>query len=560
MTGRAVASVLVAVGSIFAACGGRSPLEAESGPEAAAAGGSVSGGASIGGSAGSVIGGSGAGGAGASNAGRGGGGASDGGAEGGANNGGSGGSAGAGTGAGGTAGDTGGSGAVAGMAGGAAQAGTAGSAGTGGDTGLPKPAFRLVGTPLIYNPGATGFSLNAVLQWGSPSALRAYVYPSDGGGRREVVEPAFPADDSISWRVEGLEPGTRYAYEVTGTDEEAERVLYRGEATTQRAPGDEFTVALITDSHIQPRELPEDDIGANYMELVLEQVAGQVRADAPDFIINLGDLLDYHAFGFNPPPPDPSWSRLAYLTYRRFLHDALGHAAHFPVIGNWDGESGCNTAEEIERSRSQRLLYSPGPMPGTYPEGASPHGDYYAFTWGDALFVVLNVMTYTPTCHLLSANPGLADDWTLGDAQLEWLRTTLENATSKWRFTFIHHTVGGNGGNPTDSAYGRGGGRAAYVGEQALIHELLLEHGVQIFFYGHDHVFEDMVVDGVHYTLPGSAGAPWKFSEYETGYEDYWVESGHARLNVGPEQVRVDFVSSEGTTLHSYTLDGTPEG
>jgi len=33
---------------------------------------------------------------------------------------------------------------------------------------------------------------------------------------------------------------------------------------------------------------------------------------------------------------------------------------------------------------------------------------------------------------------------------------------------------------------------------------------VQIFFYAHDHVFTDMVVDGIHYTLPGSAGAPWK--------------------------------------------------
>ena len=64
----------------------------------------------------------------------------------------------------------------------------------------------------------------------------------------------------------------------------------------------------------------------------------------------------------------------------------------------------------------------------------------------------------------------------------------------------------------------------------------MLRHGVQVFFYAHDHVFADMVVDGIHYTLPGSAGAPWKFNELETGYDQYWPDSGHARVEVTPEQ------------------------
>ena len=53
------------------------------------------------------------------------------------------------------------------------------------------------------------------------------------------------------------------------------------------------------------------------------------------------------------------------------MGDTLGHAAHFPVIGNWDGENGCNSDVEIERSLSQRLLYAPAPPPDTYPEGGS---------------------------------------------------------------------------------------------------------------------------------------------------------------------------------------------
>jgi hypothetical protein len=291
------------------------------------------------------------------------------------------------------------------------------------------------------------------------------------------------------------------------------------------------------------------------MEPTLAAVAPDIRPDKPDFMIHLGDMLDFHEFGFNDPPPDGAPTRLGYLNYRRLLGDTLGNAAHFAAIGNWEGENGDYTAEEIARSRTQRWLYVPNPTPTTYPEGGSPAQDYYAFTWGDALFVVLNVMSYTPTAHLLGSAPGLVDDWTLGEVQLTWLEETLAAATSKWRFLFIHHTVGGAAGDYINSAYGRGGGQAAQVGEQAAVHGLMLEYGVQIFFYGHDHVFTDMVVDGIHYTLPGSAGAPWKFNEYETGYTQYWPDSGHARVDVSPSAVKVEFIAQGGTPLYDYTIE-----
>ena len=80
------------------------------------------------------------------------------------------------------------------------------------------------------------------------------------------------------------------------------------------------------------------------------------------------------------------------------------------------------------------------------------------------------------------------------------------------------------------------------------------EHGVQIFFYGHDHVFTDMVVDGIHYTMPGSAGAPWKFGRKITGYERYWTDSGYARVDVDAERVLVRFIDAEGELLYEYEL------
>ena len=114
--------------------------------------------------------------------------------------------------------------------------------------------------------------------------------------------------------------------------------------------------------------------------------------------------------------------------------------------------------------------------------------------------------------------------------------------------------MGGRGGDEANSAYGRGGGRAATVGEQARVHALMLEHGVQIFFYGHDHVFTDMVVDGIHYTLPGSAGAPWKFAVEDTGYENYDERSGFALVHVEPTGLKVEFTDLDGEVFQSFEI------
>jgi hypothetical protein len=422
----------------------------------------------------------------------------------------------------------------------------------------PAPAWEraeLRVPPLTFAPTADGFGLNTVVASGDRESLQAFVRRAGDTAWQKLGAAELRGEDIVEWRTSGLAPGTRYDYEVRSESAGVSTTLYAGGVTTAREPGTPFSFAVLTDTHISPRELlPEDPETSDFAEETLLQVGRQIDAIDPDFSINLGDVLDFHLFGFNLPPPDGSWTRLGYLNYRRLFGGGLGNAGQFSVVGNWDGESGCNTEEEIARSREQRLLYLPGPDTDTYPSGASPFEDYYAFTWGDALFVVLNVMTYTPTCHHLSEAGGTTTDWTLGESQLAWLERTLENSSSRWRFLFIHHTVGGAAGDEANSRYGRGGGRAAMVGEQAIVHQLMLDHGVQVFFYGHDHVFTDMLVDGIHYTLPGSAGAPWKFTQAETGYAQSWPDSGYARVDVAPDRLNVEFVSTTGSPLYSYQL------
>jgi len=62
------------------------------------------------------------------------------------------------------------------------------------------------------------------------------------------------------------------------------------------------------------------------------------------------------------------------------------------------------------------------------------------------------------------------------------------------------------------------------------------------------------VVDGIHYLLPGSAGAPWKFDSWQTGYTHYWPDSGYARVSVAPDRAQVDLVSIDGDVLEALSL------
>jgi hypothetical protein len=411
----------------------------------------------------------------------------------------------------------------------------------------------LDGAPMVFTPTSSAFSVNAALTGGDTSklSLSARLAGTDTYG--DPLTPQIRASAVVEWAVENLEPNSAYEYRIVafdGSDEPEGRVLFEGKARTARPPGESFRFAMVSDTHIGA-DLAYSNQGD---ELVYAAICAEIEREDPDFMINLGDLLDYHQFGFNVPPPTGEVSQAAYLNYRRSMGNLSGKVAHFGVVGNWDGENGEFTSEEIMRSRDARMLYTPNPTPETYPEGGSPSQDYYAFTWGDALFVVLNVMTYTLTPHLLIGEGEAVDDWTLGAPQLDWLRQTLTESSAQWKFTFIHHTVGGDAGNLANSAYGRGGGRAAYIGEQAEIHQLMLDTNSTIFFHGHDHVFVDMEVDGLHYSDPGSAGAPWKFETADTGYEVYWTESGWSRVNVTPDEVHVEFIAQGGALLHEYTV------
>ncbi len=417
--------------------------------------------------------------------------------------------------------------------------------------------FDLQFAPMVVRPTKTSVTIQ--LRNGIKENDIVLSYHEKSQPNKKII---LPKSQLASWQfssivIDNLKTGREYQYQVDVYPKDDKNIAksYKGRFVTARAKLDSFTMAIIADSHIGP--FSNSHVRTKTLQRVVKQ-AGQYQ---PDFLIALGDNVAW------PRSKRRVRNELdvisAYSTYRSNLGPLLQNTSYFGVIGNWEGENGIIPAEERRIASSIRKQFMPAPNHKTYPQGGSENEDYYAFDWGDALFIVLNVQTYSLPSKKASEIPRYLEvdkisDWTLGKKQMTWLKQTLASSRQKFKFIFIHHVVGGKGGNRRESLYGRGGGFAAYTGEQKTIHELMIKHGVQAFFYGHDHVFTESTVDGVRYILPGSAGAPFKFNGKWTGYKKIWKESGFALLKVSPDGCQVEFIDDEGKVLHQMEMKSAP--
>jgi hypothetical protein len=202
--------------------------------------------------------------------------------------------------------------------------------------------------------------------------------------------------------------------------------------------------------------------------------------------------------------------------------------------------------------------------------------DYFAWEWGNALFVVLDPFWYTRESKA-DENWGM----TLGDDQYRWLTKTLESSKKAFKFVFIHHLVGGKvrdvRGGVAAAPYMEWGGKnlddsdgfAKHRPGWALpLHQLFVKTGVSAIFHGHDHLYVKEELDGIIYQevpQPGHPSGGTRSAE-EYGYTGVILgSSGYLRVTVSPVEARVDYVRSivpgitrddmkNASVEHSYTI------
>jgi hypothetical protein len=355
---------------------------------------------------------------------------------------------------------------------------------------------------------------------------------------------------------------------------------------TQRPAGTMFSFAVQGDSHPERPQMSDPNL---YARTLLNAAAGR-----PDFYICMGDDFSVDTL----PLLDADTVSGRYALQRPFLGLVAQSAPLFLVNGNHEQAALFNynqagTPHDVAVwAQNARNRYFPEPSPDAFYAGDTEPlksigalKDYYAWTWGDALFVVLDCYWHSAA---LVDNPLHSDDntgdkqardwWqiTLGDAQYQWFKRTLEQSKTAHKFVFAHHVLGtGRGGTEECDLYEWGGRNRRGDWEfsqrrpdwELPVHQLMAKHGVTIFFHGHDHLFCRQERDGIVYQqVPMPADQRYQTynaDRYQSGVK--LPNSGYLRVNVTPEQVKVDYVrcylpqdetaqQKTGEVAYSYTV------
>jgi hypothetical protein len=428
----------------------------------------------------------------------------------------------------------------------------------------PLRAASFAGTLVLGRPTDVSVVANVV----SPTTASAYIEfgITSGNYPARTAEITLNANEPREIELKGapLLANTRGYYRL--------RFRAPGAATfdatpeysfmTQRAPGSTFVFAVQGDSH---PERAKQMFDSAFYTRTLQTIA----ADNPDFFLTLGDDFSVDTINQANPAAVTQPQVVERYTIQRPYLDQLGRtAAVFLVNGNHeqaaryilDGTPN-NVAVWAQNARN---LYYAQPAPDTFYTGNSeviPNigllRNYYAWTWGDALFVTIDPYWGSPVCvdNDFYGGTKRSDMWTVthGDAQYLWLKATLEQSKAKYKFVFAHHVMGTQrGGVDVATLYEWGGmnpnGTPGFAQRRPTwampIHQLMAANKVTIFFQGHDHIFVHQQLDGVTYQSLGNPADPnyslFNSDAYATG--ERFPNSGYARVTVGPSGVKVDYV------------------
>lgn len=333
---------------------------------------------------------------------------------------------------------------------------------------------------------------------------------------------------------------------------------------TQRDKGSIFTFTVESDEHLYDKK---------GIRSIYQVTLNNEALDKPDFMLSLGDIFgDDH----NPYTITSNDLDLLHKDYRQYLGSICHSIPFYISLGNHEGENDFYLNQSPPNNLAiwgtyWRKYYYPNPAPNTFYTGNNdnePYGigspeNYYAWTWGDALFVVLDVYRY----QNVNSDKPQNWDWSLGFKQYNWLKNTLEGSNAKYKFVFAHHIRGQGRGGLTNAKLFEWGGYEAdgktygfdknRPGWGKPIHQLFKDNGVSIFFQGHDHLFAHEVLDGIHYQeVPMPSDSTYmigKLANADAYTSDTLDGTGHIKVTVSSSCVKVDYIKAY---LPKDTLDG----
>ena len=467
--------------------------------------------------------------------------------------------------------------------------------------------INFTGEELLGKPEATSITVNIV-----PVSDIVYHYQygtASGVYTGQTADTTATAGQPSEVVISGLTANAQYYYRMQYHIPAESDWVNRTEHSfwTQRAAGSTFSFTVTSDDH-------------HTLGTATTNAMTNILNEHPDFEIDLGDT--FYVGGYS----SQSAVNTRYLDYREQTgFGRIGNSVPvFLASGNHEDEEGWNLDDTpfsvAQGSIQARKLYYPTPVNDGFYSGntdilaainAATYGDqyredYYAWTWGDALFMVIDEFQYTmhnpygsvagegsddsKTCEY-SSDPNCQWNWTLGAQQYQWFKQTLENSHAKYKFIFSHNMLGGKltvasstgqpgyvrggcegapyfewGGKNADGTEGFADRRSATYGAGAKpIRQLMMENGVSAYFHGHDHQYVYETCDNMVYQeVPSPGMSAAGFNEYTQGdhgtYNTVRIlpSTGHLRITVTPAQATVDYISSasssNGAINYTYTI------
>jgi hypothetical protein len=409
----------------------------------------------------------------------------------------------------------------------------------------------------------------------------------------KTLDPSIPA----VFELKALAPSSKIYYRIRYKTDSA--TAFAAGMTlsfsTAKSVGKPFSFTVQGDTH---PERAGKMFNAELYTVAMQNIVSQ----QPDFHILLGDDFSIDPL-IGKGQANQSNVEKVYSTHREWLAISGGLVPLFLVNGNHEQAAqyllyGTNTNPAVLAGLA-RLKYFPLPInDGFYSTDAAEvefvgnPRDYYSWKWGDATFITLDPYWHSKSAVDNAAGVSndqsqagkksgggsgkTADLWQvgLGDDQYAWLKKTLEQSKSKYIFVFAHHVMGtGRGAVEVSYNYEWGGkdpgGKTTFQEQrpnwELPIHDLMVKHGVSVFFQGHDHIFVTQNRDGLIYqSMPNPADDTFSmFNEdaYKSGTKA--PNSGHVRVSVAATGAKVEYflaarssdtARKNRTVAHSYSV------
>jgi len=233
-----------------------------------------------------------------------------------------------------------------------------------------------VATEILGRPTDTSVTVNVIPAFDMDIVITYGVV----NGTAQTMTATGKAKTPQEIQLSNLQPSTEYFYTVNNGTQHTFH--------TARAAGSTFTFAIQGDSH--PERVKNQFNAELYTKTLLSAASVE-----PDFYIAIGDDFSVDTL----KDVNPQTVTQLYINQRQWL--GLVDAPVFLVNGNHEQASMANlngTADNVAVwAQTARNTYYPQPAPDNFYTGdAEPVEfigqlcDYYAFTWGDALFVVID--------------------------------------------------------------------------------------------------------------------------------------------------------------------------